>query len=267
MRGKEAHVETLLAVGLASVLGLLFGSFGNVVIHRVPDGASVVAPASACPGCGTPIAPRDNIPVVSWVLLRGRCRHCGEHISARYPLVELAVAAVFALIAWRVGLDWALPGFLLFGWMLFVVSVIDARTRRIPNALTYPLTPALATLMVAAALLNGTPEAALRSVLAGVAGFVFLLALALISPRGMGMGDVKLAAFIGLGLGYLSWAHLVLGLFMAFLFGGFIGMALMLLRLRGRKDLIPFGPYLALGALVALLVGTPLIDAYVATLR
>ena len=259
-------METLLAVGLASVFGLVFGSFGNVVIHRIPHGASVVTPASACPGCGAPIAPRDNVPVLSWMLLRGRCRHCRTPISARYPLVELAVAVVFALIAWRVGVDWALPGFLLFGWMLFVVSVIDAQTRRIPNALTYPLIPALAALLVIAALLNGSPGTALRSVLAGLAGFAFLLLLALISPRGMGMGDVKLAAFIGLGLGYLSWAHLILGLFMAFLFGGFIGVALMVLRLRGRKDLIPFGPYLALGALVALLAGTPLIDAYVATL-
>ena len=256
----------VVTVAVAFVLGLLFGSFGNVVIHRVPAGESVVRPPSACPGCGTPIAPRDNVPVVSWLVLRGRCRHCGQRISIRYPLVELTSGVVFALIAWRVGLDWALPGFLLFGWMLLVVSVIDARTRRIPNALTYPLTPALAVLLVGAALLQGTPGVALRSVLAGLAGFVFLLLLALISPRGMGMGDVKLAAFIGLGLGYLSWAHLILGLFMAFLFGGVIGMALMVLRLRGRKDQIPFGPYLALGALVAVIAGTPLIDAYLGTL-
>ena len=255
-----------VTVAIAFVFGLLFGSFGNVVIHRVPAGESVVAPPSACPSCGTPISPRDNIPVLSWLLLRGRCRHCGARISARYPLVELGAGVVFALIAWRIGLDWALPGFLLFGWLLLVVSIIDARTRRIPNALTYPLTPALLALMVLAALLNGAPGAALRSVLAGLAGFVFLLILALISPRGMGMGDVKLAAFIGLGLGYLSWAHLILGMFLSFLFGGVIGMALLVFRLRGRRDQIPFGPYLALGALVALLAGTPIINAYVGTL-
>ena len=259
-------MDSLITTGVAFVLGLVFGSFGNVVIHRVPAGESVVAPPSSCPGCGTRIRPHDNIPIISWILLRGSCRHCGQPISARYPLVELASGVIFALITWRIGLDWALPGYLLFGWLLLVVSVIDARTRRIPNALTYPLTPALLGLMVVAALLNGSPGVALRSVLAGLAGFVFLLILALISPRGMGMGDVKLAAFIGLGLGYLSWAHLILGLFLSFLFGGFIGMALLLLRLRSRRDQIPFGPYLALGALVALLAGTPIINAYAGTL-
>lgn len=260
-------MEMLLIVGTAFVFGLLFGSFGNVVIHRIPAGESIVSPPSACPGCAMPIAPRDNIPVVSWLLLRGRCRRCSEAISARYPLVELITGIVFAVIAWRVGLDWVLPAFLLFGWLLLVVAVIDAQTRRIPNALTYPLTPTLLVLLVAAALLNGVPGVALRVVLAGLAGFAFLLMLALISPRGMGMGDVKLAASIGLCLGYLGWAHLVLGLFLSFLFGGVVGIALMTLRLRDRKDLIPFGPYLALGAFVALVAGNPLIDAYVGTLQ
>lgn len=258
---------TAIAVAGAALFGLLLGSFANVVIHRVPARQSVVHPRSACPGCDTPIAARDNIPVVSWLLLRGRCRHCAAPISARYPLVELATGVVFGLITWRIGLDPALPAFLLFGWLLLVVSVIDAQTRRIPNALTYPLTPVLLALTVAAALLDGSPGSALRAVLAGVAGFAFLLLLALISPRGMGMGDVKLAAFIGLGLGYLSWGHLVLGLFLAFVLGGLIGMLLLVTGLRSRSDQIPFGPYLALGAMLALLAGGPLIDAYLATLR
>jgi len=245
-----------------AVLGLLCGSFANVVIARVPERRSVVRLPSACPHCQAPIAPRDNVPVVSWLLLRGRCRVCGEAISSQYPLVEIACAALFAAIGWRIGATWALPGFLLFGWLLVVVTVIDLRTHRIPNRLTYPLTPALLALLVVAALLDGTPGVAARTVLGGLVAFGVLLLLALINPRGMGMGDVKLAAFIGIGLGYLGWGYVALGMFAAFLGGGVIAALLLALRLRTRKDHIPFGPWLALGALVALLVGRPIIDTY-----
>jgi leader peptidase (prepilin peptidase)/N-methyltransferase len=258
-------MDTLI-VAAAAVLGLLFGSFANVVIARIPAGGSVVRPRSACPGCATPIAPRDNVPVVSWLLLRGRCRSCGTRISARYPAVELAGAVTFGAVAARFGLDWALPGFLLFAWTLLVVAVIDARTRRIPNRLTYPLTPALAVLLVAAALLHGDPLLAVRALLGGVVAFAALLVLALISPGGMGMGDVKLAAFIGLGLGYLGWGHLAVGLFGAFLLGGVVALTLVGLRLRGRKDLIPFGPYLAVAAVLTVLAGQTLVDGYVRAL-
>lgn len=247
-------------------LGLLFGSFANVVIHRVPAGQSINTPRSACPGCGTPIAPRDNIPVLSWLLLRGRCRHCSEPISPHYPLVELGMAGVFAAVGARVGLDWALPGFLLFAWLLVVVAIIDARTRKIPNRLMYPLIPALLVLMVGAALLSGVPERALTALVGGLGGFAVLLILALISPRGMGMGDVKLAGFIGIGLGYLGYRFVVLGIFGGFLLGGLVGMVLLATKVRSRRDLIPFGPYLALGALVALFVGEPIVAAYLRSL-
>lgn len=251
-----------MVIAACAVLGLLLGSFANVVIARVPDGSSVVRPGSACPACDAPIAPRDNVPVVSWLLLRGRCRTCGAAISTQYPLVEVTCAVVFAAIGWRIGLDWALPAFLLFGWLLVVLAVIDMQTRRIPNRLTYPLTPALLVLLVAAALLEGTPGSAMRAVICGLVAFALLLVLALINPRGMGMGDVKLAGFIGLGLGYLGWGHLWVGLFLGFFGGGVIAALLLALRLRTRKDHIPFGPWLAIGALVALLAGRPIIDTY-----
>lgn len=251
-----------MVIFACAVLGLVLGSFANVVIARVPDGASVVRPGSACPDCHTPIAPRDNIPVLSWLLLRGRCRACGVRISAQYPLVEIVSALLLGAIGWRIGLSWALPAFLLFGWLLLVLAVIDLRTRRIPNRLTYPLTPALLVLLLVGAVLDGVPGAAVRAVLGGLLAFALLLVLALISPRGMGMGDVKLAGFIGLGLGYLGWGHIWLALFVGFLGGGVIAGLLLLLRLRTRKDVIPFGPWLALGALVALLVGRPIIDTY-----
>ena len=255
----------LVAMG-CGVLGLLFGSFANVVIYRVPAGESLSSPPSTCPGCGNRIKPYDNIPVVSWLVLRGRCRHCGQRISVQYPLVELSMGVVFAAVGARIGLDWTLPGYLLFAWLLVVVAIIDARTRKIPNRLTYPLTPALLVVMLGAAVLNGQPDRILPVVLGGVGGFVALLILALIQPRGMGMGDVKLAGFIGIGLGYLSWGHVVLGLFGGFVLGGLISIGLIVTKARGRGDLIPFGPYLSAGAILALLFGQPVIDAYLRSL-
>ncbi|CAN5867943.1 A24 family peptidase [soil metagenome] len=252
----------LLVIGGCLLFGLLLGSFANVVIARVPDGGSLTQPPSTCPRCDTPIRPYDNVPVLSWLVLRGRCRACDGPISVEYPLVEIVCALLFAAIGWRIGATWALPGFLLFGWLLLVVAVIDIHTRRIPNRLTYPLTPALLVVLGVGAVLEGTPGIALRALLGGLAAFALLLVLALINPRGMGMGDVKLAAFIGIGLGYLGWGHVWLGLFAGFLGGGVIAGLLVILRLRSRKDHIPFGPWLSLGALVALLAGQPIIATY-----
>jgi leader peptidase (prepilin peptidase) / N-methyltransferase len=252
----------LVLLAVAFVLGIVFGSFGNVVVHRVPAGESVVHPPSACPGCGNAIRPRDNVPILSWLLLRGRCRDCGEPISARYPLVELASGLLFVAMAARVGFDLALPGFWLLAWALLCIALIDAATRRIPNALSYPLFPALLVLLGGAALLQGEPGVALRVLLGGLAAFSALLALALISPRGMGMGDVKLAASLGAGLGYLGWGHVLLGVFGGFLLGGVVSIALLALRLRTRKDMLPFGPYLAVSTIGTVLVGRPLIDGY-----
>lgn len=256
----------LLVPALSAVLGLLFGSFANVAIARVPAGGSVVRPPSACPACAAPIRPRDNVPLLSWLLLRGRCRDCGTAISVRYPLVELSCALLFAAVGARVGASWALPGLLLFTWTLLVVAVIDADTRRIPNRLTYPLTPVLLGLLTLAAVLDGEPAAALRALAGGAAVFAVLLLLALASRGGLGMGDVKLGGFIGVGLGYLGWSSVVVGVFAAFLLGGLVALALVGLRLRGRRDLLPFGPYLAAGAVVGLLAGAPLARAYLTSL-
>ena len=255
----------MLAVA-CGVLGLIFGSFANVVIHRVPRGESIAKPPSACPGCGKAISPRDNIPVLSWLLLRGRCRSCGKPISRRYPLVEVGMGLLFAAVAARIGPEWSLPGFLLFAWVLFVVSIIDIDTRKIPNRLMYPLTPALLVLMVAAAVLAGSPRRALDVVIGGIGAFVVLLVIALIQPRGMGMGDVKLAGFIGIALGYLSIGLVVLGIFGGFLLGGVVSIVLLVTRARGRRDMIPFGPYLAGGALLTLFAGQPVLEAYLRSL-
>jgi leader peptidase (prepilin peptidase)/N-methyltransferase len=250
-----------LVVALCLLLGLLAGSYATLVIARAPEGGTL-RPPRTCPRCGNAVRVVDSIPVLSWLWLRGRCRDCDAPAGVEHVLVELGCALLFAAIGWRIGWTWALPGFLLFGWLLLVIAVIDLHTRRIPNRLTYPLTPALFVLLALAAVLEGTPMVAVRGALAGVASFALLLVLALINPRGMGMGDVKLAGFIGLGLGYLGWDHLWLGLFLGFFGGGVIAGLLLALRLRTRKDHIPFGPWLALGALAALLVGQPIIAAY-----
>ena len=147
-------------------------------------------------------------------------------------------------------------------WALLCVGLIDAETRRIPNAITYRLAPALLLLIGGGALLDGEPSAAVRCLLGGLAAFGALLVLALISPRGMGMGDVKLAASLGIALGYLGWGHVLLGVFGGFVLGGVVSLVLMALRLRTRKDLLPFGPYLAVSTMLAVLFGRPIIDAY-----
>lgn len=261
---------TVLITLFAGLLGLAFASFGNVVIHRVPEGQSVAHPPSACPRCNTAISPRDNIPVLSWLLLGGKCRTCSLPISPRYPAVELAGGLLFAAVAyWLVSMQppdyWALPGMLLYVWMLLVVTVIDYNTKRIPNALTYPLTPVLFVLLIGAALLNGDTSKAIAVVIGAVGAFAFMLLLAFINPKGMGMGDVKYAAFLGAGLGYVGISAVVIGIFGAFLLGSVISVTLIATKIRGRKDLIPFGPFLSVGAFLALLFGPGLAQAYLRT--
>jgi leader peptidase (prepilin peptidase) / N-methyltransferase len=257
-------VLVLLAV-FAALVGLVVGSFLNVVIWRVPRGESVVRPPSHCPGCDTPIAPRDNIPVLSWVLLRGRCRSCGEPISARYPLVEAGTAVVFVLITLRIGLDWPLPAYLYLGAIGVALALIDIDVRRLPDSIVLPSYPVALVLLAAASLLGHDWSAFVRGVIGLVALFGFYFLLALIYPAGMGFGDVKLAGLLGLYLAYLGWGELVVGAFLGFLYGGVVGALLMLAQRAGRKSKIPFGPYMLLGAFTALLVGGALADLYLDT--
>ena len=263
---------TLLVAVAAGLLGLAVGSFLNVVIHRVPRKESVVSPRSRCPGCGTELRNRDNVPVVSWLLLRGRCRTCREPISGRYPAVELLTALVFAAVGAAVAArdDYeqlaAVPAFLVFAAVLVAVSFIDIEHFLVPNRVllagTYVSAPLL---VIAAVVTDGGWDRLLRSALAVVAAGGVLLVLNLISPRGMGMGDVKLAAFEGAFLGWLGWGHVFLGLFLGFLLGSVGGLTLILLRLRTRRDHIPFAPFLAAGALLAVVLGDALLDIYSGT--
>ncbi|GAB4067619.1 A24 family peptidase [Angustibacter speluncae] len=247
---------------IVAVLGLAIGSFLNVVIWRVPRGESVVSPPSACPSCGHEITPRDNVPVLSWLLLGGQCRHCHERISVRYPLVEAGTAAFFVVVALRFGPSWELPAFLYLAAITVALALIDIDVRRLPNAIVLPSYPVAAVLLVGAALLQGEPGTAIRAVLAGLALYAVYFVLAFIYPAGMGFGDVKLAGVLGLYLGYLGWGEVVVGWFLGFLVGGLGGAVLIVLRRAGRKSKIPFGPYMLVGAWLSVLAAEPMIDWY-----
>lgn len=250
----------------AAVLGLVVGSFLNVVIWRVPRGESIAFPASHCPACAHPIRPRDNIPVLGWLTLRGRCRDCQAPISPRYPLVEAGTGALFAVIAARVGLSWALPAYLYLGAVAVALALIDIDHHRLPNALVLPSYPILGALLLLAVVAGGAWSDGLRAVFGGLILFGFYFLLVLVYPAGMGWGDVKLAGVLGMALGFLGWGPLAVGGFLGFALGGFFGIALIAIRRAGRRSAIPFGPFMLLGALAALLWGTELANLYLGTL-
>ncbi len=240
---------------IAFVLGLVAGSFATAVAHRVPRGLSIAGPRSQCPRCGTTIAAYDNVPVVSWLLLRGRARCCGAPISRRYPLTELAVAVLFAatvLVYWDEPAEAAIG--CVFVTMLAAVTLTDLEQRIIPNEIL--LAGAILCVAIAAPTdPGGLPERAIAAVAAG--GLLFLVALAY--PQGMGLGDVKLTATMGLFLGRAVAPALLAGL----LAGSLVGLALIARHgSAARKMAIPFGPFLALGGVVGLLVGDQILDAY-----
>jgi leader peptidase (prepilin peptidase)/N-methyltransferase len=249
-------------VPLSAVVGLVIGSFLNVVVWRLPRGESVVTPGSRCPSCGRSLQPRDNIPLVSWLLLRGRCRYCATAISVRYPIVEALTGVTFALVAWRIGADWSLPAYLYLAAVGIALACIDLDVRRLPNALTLPSYVVGAGLLTVAALVDGRPGRLAQAAIGMAALYALYFALMLAKPGGMGFGDVKLAGVLGLFLGYLGWGSLVVGAFLAFLLGGVGGVVLMVAGRAGRKTKIPFGPYMVAGAMVAVLVGQQLAHAY-----
>jgi leader peptidase (prepilin peptidase)/N-methyltransferase len=249
-------------VGLCALVGLAVGSFLNVVIHRVPIRQSVVRPRSHCPGCGAQLRDRDNVPIISWLALRGRCRTCHEAISVRYPLVELATGGLFAAAAVRFGFSWALPAYCLFFAALLAISVIDLDHFIVPNRIIYPTLFATVPLLAGAALGDRSWRALEHASLGGLIGFGALFVIHFVSPRGMGFGDVRLAGIIGIYLGWLGYSHIALGLFLAFGLASVVGIGLIVTRLRTRRDALPFAPFMAAGATIAVLWGHPLLRIY-----
>jgi leader peptidase (prepilin peptidase)/N-methyltransferase len=247
-----------VSVALAPIFGAILGSFLNVVIWRLPRGESLATPPSHCPGCGAAVRPLDNVPVLSWLLLRGRCRDCHAAIPARYPLVEALTAALMALVPLILGTGaemWL--GFVLV-LLLVPITFIDLDHRIIPNKLTGP--GAIVAVALVAAL---QPGELVEHLVAGVAAAGFLLVALLAYPGGMGMGDVKLAGVLGLFLGRAVGPAMLVGL-VAGTVAGAVVMAVKGVR-AGRRTAIPFGPFLALGGLVGLFAGDAVVDWYLDT--
>jgi leader peptidase (prepilin peptidase)/N-methyltransferase len=241
-------------VVLAGIVGAVVGSFLNVVIHRLPRGESLVHPRSRCPSCGTQIAEYDNVPIVSWLVLRGRCRHCGAPISPRYPLVELLTALTFAAVVLVRGFDNDLILELPFVAALIALAGIDFDHKLLPNKIVYPLAAygLIATLLV-------DRDDLVENLVSGAGAFAFLLVAVIAYPRGMGMGDVKLAGAMGLYLG----AAVIPAMLVAFLSGSIAGLVILAREgAAARKKAIPFGVFLAIGGIVGVLVGPELIDLY-----
>jgi len=264
-----------VVVGLASVLGLMIGSFLNVVVYRVPAGLSVVRPPSACPKCGHEIRGVDNVPVLSWLVLRGACRDCDAAISPRYPIVEAATAALFAVVA-GVVLSRAvgsgailLPTVAMLVGLLYLMAItvalalIDIDAHRLPDKIVIPAYAVLAALLTITSAASGDWWALLR----GAIGMLVLLSvyfgLAVAVPGGMGMGDVKLAGVLGLVLAYLGWGPLAVGAFGGFALGAIFAIGLLVARRAKRGSGIPFGPWMLAGAWLGILCGAPLWNSYI----
>lgn len=254
-----------IVVGALALLGLAVGSFVNVVVHRVPLGASLLAPASQCPRCAHPVRARHNVPVLGWLVLRGNCADCRTPISVRYPLVEAGTAVLFVVLVLRADAtnSWpVLPAQLSFAALGVALALIDLDYHRLPDALVLPAYPLIGALLVGAAVWQHDGAALLRAVLGAGALFALYLALALARPGGMGYGDVKLAGVVGALLGYMSVSALVVGAAAAFLLGGVGGGLLLAARRGSRRTAVAFGPFMVAGALVAILASGPIAGSY-----
>jgi len=255
----------------AVLFGLAIGSFLNVVAYRVPAGIPLTR-ESRCPQCDTGIRWWQNVPVVSWLALRGRCASCGQRISPRYPIIEALTAVLFALVALGLMLPHPTPGMLtdagfwgilitlaVFAGLSVALTLIDLDVKRLPDAIVLPGWGAIVVLLLVTTLvahLDWWPF--LRALIGGAALFLFYCLIRLISPRGMGGGDVKLAGLVGTVLGWFGWGALALGAFAAFLLGGIFGGILLLTGRAKRRSAIPFGPWIIAGAWVGIVVGEPI---------
>ncbi|WP_179398144.1 prepilin peptidase [Demequina lutea] len=249
---------------IAGILGVIFGSFLNVVIWRVPRGKSLVRPGSACPKCGANVLPRDNVPIVSWLLLRGACRACKAPISARYPLVEAGTAAAFVVVVLLFPHDpWAWPAWWYFAAIGIALAMIDLDVKRLPSVIILPSYVVGGVLISLAIALGPTSLADGARATIGMASLWALYALlATLKPGGMGWGDVRLAGVLGGYLGWLGVGSLVVGAFAAFLLGAVWSVGLMLLRGATRKSRVPFGPWMIVGSAVGVVWGESLWQAY-----
>jgi leader peptidase (prepilin peptidase)/N-methyltransferase len=266
----------ILSAVIIGLFGILIGSFLNVVIYRVPLGKSIVSPPSACTQCAHEIKAYDNIPLVSWLLLRGQCRNCGTRISARYPLVELGTGVVFfavsllfapailgaATVSAAIAASLVLVAFLYLAAVSVALALIDIDVRRLPNAIVLPSYVVALALFTSASVLTGDYSGLIRAAIAMAALALAYFLMAIIRPGGMGLGDVKLAGVIGIYLGWIGWGPLAVGAFGAFILGGVYALVLILSRRATRKSGVPFGPWMLAGAWLGIAAGTSIFTGY-----
>jgi leader peptidase (prepilin peptidase) / N-methyltransferase len=263
-------------IAVVGVLGGLIGSFLNVVTYRVPLGKSIVSPPSACGSCGHQVRPYDNIPLISWLVLRGKCRDCGARISVRYPLVEVGGALFFLVVAFLfvpsilsstdgatlAASSLTLAAYLYFAAISVALALIDIDVHKLPNVIVLPAYAVGAVLLGGAGLLSANYAALAIAGIGAVALALLYFLLYFFVPGGMGFGDVKLAGVIGLFLGYLGWGPLIVGAFSAFILGGIFSIILLVSRRAKRKSKVPFGPWMLGGAWLGILAGSTLAAWY-----
>jgi leader peptidase (prepilin peptidase) / N-methyltransferase len=254
-------VLAVLIVGCA-LFGLAVGSFLNVVIYRVPRHESIVSPRSRCPSCSAPIKEYDNIPVLSWLLLRGRCRNCQARISPRYLVVELIGGALFAGLAARMGFAWELPAYMIFLSSLLALSCIDLELLVLPKKIIYPTLILVTLLLVVASAATHDWDRLLTGAIYGAGWLVFFFLMNFASPRILGFGDVRFAPLLGLALGWLGWRYVVLGFFSANVIGAVIGLSLIALKRMKRDQPVPYGVFLAAGAALAIFAGPEIVSHF-----
>jgi leader peptidase (prepilin peptidase)/N-methyltransferase len=249
-------------LSLIGLLGLMIGSFLNVVIYRVPREESLLFPSSHCPSCDEPLKARHNIPVLSWLVLRGRCAYCRAPISVRYPLVEAGTALLFVAITMRFGVSIELPAYLYLAAIGVTLAMIEFDVRRLPDSIVLPSYVVAVLLLMPAGAVEADWWSATRALVGMVAMWAVYFALALAYPNGMGFGDVKLAGLLGLYLGWISWGAIVLGVFGGFLVGAVGSTIISGIRRSRRRGPVPFGPSMIAAAVLALFVAAPLTTWY-----
>ena len=253
-----------MTIAISALYGLLIGSFLTVVVDRVPRGASVVQPGSACGNCGLRLGPRDLVPVFSWLALRGKCRQCHTSIGIEPLVLELSTGLLFGLTAWHFGLSWRTPAYCVLMAGLVALTWIDLRTRRLPREITYVTAALGVPLLVVAALVERSPQR-IWMMLLGAAISLAIMGLIYVASRGgMGEGDVRLSPLLGAYLGWLNPGLAPVGLFFGFACGAVVGVVLLVAKRGDRKTAIPFGPFLALGTVLAVFFGQAYIDMLMA---
>lgn len=249
-----------MTIVFAALYGLLFGSFLTVVVDRVPRGASIVHPGSACGHCGLRLGARDLVPVFSWLALRGKCRKCQTSIGIEPLVLELSTSFLFAVTAWHFGLSWRTPAYCVLMVGLVGLTWIDLRTQRLPREITYATAAVGAPLLCVAALVEHDARRIWTAALGAGIALALMYAIYIASRGGMGEGDVRLAPLLGLYLGFLNPGLAPIGLFFGFVLGAIVGVGMMVAKRAGRRTPVPFGPFLALGTVLAIFFGQSYVD-------